>query len=1223
MAVGESGTILTSTDGITWAERNSGVSCYLEGVTYGNGLFVAVGDEGNIVTSPDGISWSQRDTGTDYHLSGIAYGNGVFVVVGYSMWSGTPFSGNACCRTYDFPATNCSKSIILTSHDGISWTENNSSTNLTNCSLAGVTFGDGIFVAVGNGPTLTSSDGITWTESDSLGNFNSVTYLDGTFVVVGNSGVILTSSDGINWTSKSLDTGYSLYGISYGNDTFVTVGGYSIIFTSPDAQNWTNRTLWITQYVTYVNGTFIVIAVGGSSILSSPDGVIWTRKDFGISGSLRGITYGNGTFVAVGDGIILTSTDGVNWTRSSSTFSGQLNSVTYGNNTFVAVGEGIILTSSDGINWTKTDMKAGDWLFGVTYGNGMFVAVGGLNGVNAHGIILTSTDGVNWEISRISGTKGGLTKVTFGKDLFVAVGDSSSIVISNDGLSWTIVTAGNYGDLRAVAYGNETFVATGRSDSILTSTDGINWTKRTAGHYVNLHGLTYGNGTFLAVGEAIIQSDPVAASQYTLTLVKPGIENGTVTSFPAGIDCGSRCIEKYNVGTAVTLVATPSAGSTFTGWSGGCSGIDTTCTITITNGPNFVMANFFMAIPETISTPNTPSAPTNGITGTSYSFSTRGSSSNMSHSIEYRFNWGDGTNSGWLPVSQTSASKSWASAGTYSVKSQARCATDTYAVSGWSSVLSVTISAAETISTPSILSGPTSGFIGISYSYTSGGSTSTLGHDVQYIFDRGDGTNSGWLPVGQTSASESWSFAGTYAVKARARCATHMDVVSFWSGSLSVTITQGYSLTTSVNPQEGGYVSPAGTNWYNSGQTVQVLATANPGYTFTNWSGDFIGTANPTSIAMNGSKNVVANFTQNQYTLTVNIAPTGSGLVTKVPDKTTYVYGDVVTLTATANAGYTFSNWSGDATGSSNPVTVTISGNKNVTANFTQNQYTLTVSITPSGSGSVAKNPDKASYIYGEQVTLTATANSGYIFDKWSGDATGTGNPITLTINENKTVTANFAPITLQSPSDGTTFGACSLYSPPTFSWIPNEPLKGYEIQFSPDNSFSSIPVRVRTTATQVTITSSTWKRVLLTPEGSKGTVYWRVVGTRANRTKFTSEFRSIIIDPAQAVGNPNISSTSKGSPPELSWKNNCNTKFKVWFGSDEQFTKKKTFAFNITNPNDNEGEFMKVLTFGQWMAVRRVVKDTSGSTIYWYVESWDGLKRYNKTDVMSFVLTE
>jgi photosystem II stability/assembly factor-like uncharacterized protein len=59
------------------------------------------------------------------------------------------------------------------------------------------------------------------------------------------------------------------------------------------------------------------------------------------------VTYGNGLFVAVGDrGAILTSTDGVNWTRLTSPTRYSLSSVTCGNGLFVAVGEdGIILTS--------------------------------------------------------------------------------------------------------------------------------------------------------------------------------------------------------------------------------------------------------------------------------------------------------------------------------------------------------------------------------------------------------------------------------------------------------------------------------------------------------------------------------------------------------------------------------------------------------------------------------------------------------------------------------------------------------------------------------------------------------------------------------------------------------------------------------------------------------------------------------------------------------------
>jgi hypothetical protein len=195
---------------------------------------------------------------------------------------------------------------------------------------------------------------------------------------------------------------------------------------------------------------------------------------------------------------------------------------------------------------------------------------------------------------------------------------------------------------------------------------------------------------------------------------------------------------------------------------------------------------------ETVSTPATPSGQGSGTTGTSYTYSTGGSSSSKGHSVQYYFDWGDGTNSGWLATGQTSASKSWSSAGTYNVKAQTRCASDTSVTSSWSGTLSVTISAPtpETISPPTTPSGPGSGTTGASYTYSTGGSSSSKGHSVQYYFDWGDGTNSGWLATGQTSASRSWSSAGTYNVKAQARCASDTSVTSGWSGTLSVTITQ-------------------------------------------------------------------------------------------------------------------------------------------------------------------------------------------------------------------------------------------------------------------------------------------------------------------------------------------------------------------------------------------------------------------------------------------------
>ncbi|MCG2681743.1 MAG: S8 family serine peptidase, partial [Kiritimatiellae bacterium] len=116
-------------------------------------------------------------------------------------------------------------------------------------------------------------------------------------------------------------------------------------------------------------------------------------------------------------------------------------------------------------------------------------------------------------------------------------------------------------------------------------------------------------------------------------------------------------------------------------------------------------------------------------------------------------------------------------------------------------VFTITASAAETVSTPDMPTGPSTGLISTSYDFSTGGSTSSLGHDIQYFFDWDDGSDSGWLAVGTTEASHSWAAAGTYDVRAMARCATHTTVESIWSTTLSVIITDG--VTT------GHYNSPA------------------------------------------------------------------------------------------------------------------------------------------------------------------------------------------------------------------------------------------------------------------------------------------------------------------------------------------------------------------------------------------------------------------------------
>jgi uncharacterized repeat protein (TIGR02543 family) len=147
-----------------------------------------------------------------------------------------------------------------------------------------------------------------------------------------------------------------------------------------------------------------------------------------------------------------------------------------------------------------------------------------------------------------------------------------------------------------------------------------------------------------------------------------------------------------------------------------------------------------------------------------------------------------------------------------------------------------------------------------------------------------------------------------------------------------------------------------------------------------------------------------------QYTLTTNTV--GNGSIDLNPAGGTYCEGTVVTVTAIPDTGWQFDGWSGDLSGTTNPETITMDSNKSVTATFSQlpvQQYTLTVNTV--GQGSVTLNPTGGVYDEGTVVTLTAVPDSGWQFDNWSGDLTGSTNPDTITMDADKTVTANFSEL--------------------------------------------------------------------------------------------------------------------------------------------------------------------------------------------------------------------
>jgi hypothetical protein len=236
-----------------------------------------------------------------------------------------------------------------------------------------------------------------------------------------------------------------------------------------------------------------------------------------------------------------------------------------------------------------------------------------------------------------------------------------------------------------------------------------------------------------------------------------------------------------------------------------------------------------------------------------------------------------------------------------------------------------------------------------------------------------------------------------------------------------------YTLTTSVSPSGGGSVSPTG-GTYAAGSQVTLTAMPASGYSFSNWGGDASGSQNPITITMNSNKSITAYFEVTgvtYYTLTTSVSPAGGGSVS--PAGGTYAAGSQVALTAIPASGYSFSHWGGDASGSQNPITITMNSNKSITAYFTTVQYTLTTSVSPSGGGSVS--PAGGTYAAGSQVIITAMPASGYSFSHWGGDASGSQNPITITMNSNKSITAYFTTVqyTLTTSSSPSVGGSVSL----------------------------------------------------------------------------------------------------------------------------------------------------------------------------------------------------
>ncbi len=207
---------------------------------------------------------------------------------------------------------------------------------------------------------------------------------------------------------------------------------------------------------------------------------------------------------------------------------------------------------------------------------------------------------------------------------------------------------------------------------------------------------------------------------------------------------------------------------------------------------------------------------------------------------------------------------------------------------------------------------------------------------------------------------------------------------AYWGQFLTIRTIGDKEITASTNNPAWGKVDGAGV--FNENETATLTAIPNNGYRFVKWSDEV--TDNPRTVVVTQDSTFTAIFEANSFVITTAVNDDAMGSVTEGGE---YAYGIEITLTATANSGYRFTQWSDGNT--DNPRIITVTENKTYTAEFEVETFTITTASEVPSMGGV-------------KVTLTAEPIEGFEFVEWTDG--NTDNPRILTLTENIEVYARF-----------------------------------------------------------------------------------------------------------------------------------------------------------------------------------------------------------------------
>jgi hypothetical protein len=478
VAVGDNGSIYTSTNGATWTKATSGTTEWLRGVAFGNGAYVAVGENGKILRSTGGNSWSPITSGTTAHLNRVRYvgttGTGQFIAIGNNGVTLSSATGNAPWTSLNSGTTNSlydvaandtglllvgDQEVRFRATGGATWT-NQITALATNAPPAWVylaAHGDAnSWLVAGRAGMLVSGSRTNATQ-----DFNwqlspdsshawlwDVTVQNGIYVAVGDLATIQTSLDGILWAREVVPVPHTntvLLGVGGNTNLLLAVGNLGKLLIS--------RAGLTNMAITNYHGTNIVVTNSTFETL----GLIWTNLPAFTTNTLQGVAVTENLFIVAGEaGKLFTSIDVTNWTPRTTSTANFLSSVAIGPNACVAVGAlGTLLRSGpDGASWTAVSLGTTNWLYRVRCLENQFVVVG------QNGVIYSSVDATNWN-ARMSGTTRWLTDVAYADNQWFVTGYQGTLLTSSNLANWTTLPLPTIKSLYSAATQNGQLIVAG------------------------------------------------------------------------------------------------------------------------------------------------------------------------------------------------------------------------------------------------------------------------------------------------------------------------------------------------------------------------------------------------------------------------------------------------------------------------------------------------------------------------------------------------------------------------------------------------------------------------------------------------------------------------------------------------------------------------------------------------------------------------------------------